>query len=75
MTANKLKKRIEKLEETIHPKPQRKWKVIYQKGNETLDEALLRAGISPENRDEFNCWFVQIVNPPARDPISGEILN
>jgi len=75
MTVNKLKKRIEKLEETMHPQPQRIWAQIIQEVGESQEEAISRAGITPEEREEYNFWYIQIVDPPARDPISGEILN
>ena len=75
MTTNKLNKRIEKLEETIHPQPQRKWAKIIQEVGESKEDAISKAGITPEEREDYNFWFIQIVDPPARDPISGEILN
>jgi hypothetical protein len=75
MTANKMEKRIEKLEETIYPKPKLKPVVIVQKVGETEDEAFARAGFNSKKRDGYMFWVVQLVAPPARDPISGEILN
>ena len=66
-----MEKRIEKLEQTIIPQPKLKWMQVIQEVGETRDEALLRAGISPENRDEFNYCFIQIVAPPVRGFISG----
>lgn len=69
MTAHKLEKRIGKLEETVRPKPHRRWSVIYMKGDETEDEAMARKGISPEERGNYNYFFVTFVDPPARDSI------
>lgn len=71
MTANKLEKRIVKLEQIITPQTRRKSVQVIQSVGVTREKALLKAGISPEKRDEFNIFLIEIVETPVRSFISG----
>lgn len=68
MTAHKLEKRIEKLEETIYPKPKLKPVVIVQRVGETEEQAFHKAGFNSKERDGYMFWVVQLVAPSAEIP-------
>ena len=61
MVANKLDKRIEKLEDAIRPQPRRGFVVVYQRVGETREEANARAGYTQEDFEKNTVFVVQFV--------------
>jgi len=70
MTVSKLEKRIEKVENFILPQPRRKWVQIIIKVGETREEAIARAGFTPEGLKKFNVMFIHPVSVPCRKGIN-----
>ena len=62
MMANRLDKRIEKLEDAIRPEPKRDWEKIIQRVGETREEAIARTGFTPEDFEKNNVFVVQFVS-------------
>ena len=62
MVANKLDKRIEKLEDAIHPHPRRGFVVVCQRVGETREEANARASFTPEDFEKNTVFVVQFVS-------------
>ena len=62
MVANKLDKRIEKLEDAIRPQPRRGFVVVYQRIGETPEEANARAGFTHEDFEKNTVFVVQFVS-------------
>ncbi len=67
--SEKLEKRIEKLEDAIHPQPRRGFVVVHQRVGETREEANTRAGYTQDDFEKNTVFVVQFVDHPVRDSI------